>query len=195
MASRRQKIVSSTTSGMMTSVPCTPADRQRSGTWPSHVRQESAVGAPNGSISHVLDQRFGERGDFTTQPWASTIARASGVRERSSRTPAASFRGEYDTRRTRLISQSAAIARGARSATLDSARRQWTTRNRAGGVSTFGLAAGAHGGGEGAQDGHRFGEAETGVGDALAVRERFAGNDVLAAFDQVAFDHDAEDGR
>ena len=54
-------------------------------------------------------------------------------------------------------------------------------------------AALAHTVGQDVEHPDRILPADAGVGDADAVRERLAGDEVLPAFDQVGFHHDAED--
>ena len=56
------------------------------------------------------------------------------------------------------------------------------------------LASVGDGVGEGVEDLAGLVPVDAGVGDALAVDERLAWDDVLAAFDEMAFDHDAGDG-
>jgi len=52
---------------------------------------------------------------------------------------------------------------------------------------------GADGGGQLAKCDIGFSPVDAGVGDALAVDERFAGDELLCACDEVAFEHDADD--
>jgi hypothetical protein len=56
-------------------------------------------------------------------------------------------------------------------------------------------AALAGGVGQGIDQTSRIFPADTGVGDALAVDERFARNQILTARLEMAFDHDADDAR
>ena len=63
----------------------------------------------------------------------------------------------------------------------------------AGGDGDFGGTAGAHGGGELSEKAVGFLPVDAGVGDALSVDKRLAGDELLRTGDEVAFDHDSDD--